>query len=186
MGRETGAPAIPTAAAEGSTTLSPGGGRGDQRGHRSGRGFPRGGNQRRSTNPTTTATTASKFEGRCDALKGSDGKPHIYDLSSPRETANTYTKMTEEIAECVGKTCKMGNYNKRSIEEMQEVATVRPAPLASNTDDTDKEIWRQEIAAYVKDKKIVEANMQNAFSLVHDNVGTRSGRSWPESRHTGQ
>ena len=102
-----------------------------------------------------------KFEGRCEALKG-----HVYDMTLPKETANAYTTTTTEIAEYIGANYKLGNYTKRSIETLSPVQPTKPAPLGTGADDTDKEIWKQEVAAYVKDRSMLKTNNQNAYSLI--------------------
>jgi hypothetical protein len=134
------------------------GGRGNSR-RRAGRSG-RGGNPRRSTTQPT-----SKFEGREEALKG-----HVYDFT--KETANSYKTTTEEIAGYVGRTYQLGNYVKLSIENMAPVSVIRPTAPAIPTgggapDVIDLEIFKQEVAAFVKNRNILQSSMQKAFSLIY-------------------
>lgn len=103
-----------------------------------------------------------KFEGRCEELK-----EHVYDFTNPKDTANSFTTTTEEIAEYVGRNYKQGNYIKRAIEQMTPATLAMPADLAQGASETAKEIWRQEISAYVKKKEILGTYMQNAYSLIY-------------------
>ena len=49
---------------------------------------------------TATGTTAVKYSGKIDDLKG-----HIYDVGY-RKQADAFVKTTEELAEYAGRTCK--------------------------------------------------------------------------------
>jgi len=104
---------------------------------------------------------SKKFEGR-EALK-----THVYIITLPKETANNFTTMTAEIVEQVGTHYKLWNYTKRSKEKMTDIGPRKPSEPRSGATDTDKEIWKQEIAAYVKDKKMLQTNNQNAYSLIY-------------------
>jgi len=98
-------------------------------------------------------------------------KDHVCGVTKQKETACDFTTTTTtEIAEHVRRKCKLGNYTKRSIKKMVNIMPPRPTPPVAdekgNVDETDKEIWRHEVAAFVKDKKILETNSQNAHSLI--------------------
>jgi hypothetical protein len=137
------------------------GGRGNSRRQsgRSGRGNP----PRR-----TTAQPIKKFEGREEDLKA-----HVYDFT--KETANSYKTTTEEIAEYVGRNYPLGNNVKRAIESMAHVPVTRPtAPVPTMTggnpdpiDPVDMEIFKQEVAGFVKKRDILRNSMQKAFSLIY-------------------
>ena len=64
-------------------------------------GHKKGGNRynNKAIHPTPKLT---KFEGKCDELKG-----HIYDCSHAKQ-ADQFTKTTKEISEYVGRTYKHG------------------------------------------------------------------------------
>ncbi|CAB9514293.1 expressed unknown protein [Seminavis robusta] len=145
------------------------GGRG--RGGRGGRGRFGG---RRQGAPTAAA---KKFAGRSTTLEG-----HVYDLSTPSATAAAFYDTTMEIAEFVGRTYTKGNYTKLEIESLRTQEIPKPA-MATNadgtvsTDEVDKEIFKQEVSAFVKGRDKLKENRQNAFSLIwgqcSDNIRTK-------------
>jgi len=63
-----------------------------------------------------------KFEGRCEELK-----THVYDMTSPKESATTFTTTTTEIAKHVGSKYKMGNYMKRLIKKLTFIGPSKPS-----------------------------------------------------------
>lgn len=95
----------------------------------------------------------------------------MYDFTNPKETANSYTVTTEEIAECIGRTYKLGNYVKRAIETMAPITIPRPtAPAADangDVDPVDAKIFKQEILGCVKKKELIQSGMHNAYSLIY-------------------
>ena len=72
------------------------------------------------------ATSTTMFKGREDAIK-----VHVYNIVNPSTSASAFITTTDEIAEYAGRTLKMGNHVKRSMEQMKEVGvkpSTRPAP----------------------------------------------------------
>jgi len=55
-----------------------------------------------------------KFEGRCEELKG-----YIYDCSDGCSQAGAYTKITKEIAEYAGHTCRQSADIRKAIEGLE-------------------------------------------------------------------
>ena len=111
--------------------------------------------------------TASTFKGREDAIKG-----HVYDTVNPSASAAAFITTTEEIAEYAGRTLKMGNHVKRSMERMKEVPVappVKPKPPAGETkiDELDMEVYRQEVKAYVMNKELLQASMMRIYSVIY-------------------
>ena len=45
----------------------------------------------------------------------------------------------------------MGNYIKRSIEKISIIALPNPTAPGDTVDKTDRDIWKQEVGAYVKE-----------------------------------
>ena len=163
---DTGAAGTGTTAS-GTTPSTTGGGSADAGRGRNRSRFGRGGRGGRgsgSRRPTTT--TIKKFEGRNDDLKG-----HVYDFTNPKETANSYTTTTEEIAEYIGRTYKMGNYIKRAIETMAPMTIPLPTaptpdPQNNQVNPVEAEIFKQQISSYVKKQETIESGLQNAYSLI--------------------
>ena len=62
-----------------------------------------------------TGTTAIKFSGRIEDLKG-----HIYDVGY-RQQADAFVKTTEEIAGYAGRTCKQSTDIRAAIEKLQDI-----------------------------------------------------------------
>ncbi|CAB9512359.1 unknown protein [Seminavis robusta] len=146
------------------------GGRG--RGERAGRGRFGGFGGRRQSAPAP-----KKFAGRSTTLEG-----HVYDLSTPSATAAAFYDTTMEIAEFVGRTYTKGNYTRLEIESLKLQELAKPTvPTAADgtpsTDDVDKEIFKQEVSAFVKGRDKLRENRQNAFSLIwgqcSDNIRTK-------------
>ncbi len=101
-----------------STETNNGPNKGRQRGRRSNsrRGF----NKPDTPDATTGDVKTSKFEGRCDELKG-----HVYDCSNPPQAADEFTKTTKEIAESTR--TKYGLEVKLAIETFQKPILSMPA-----------------------------------------------------------
>ena len=128
--------------------------RGQRQGSRRRHGNQRNGNWNGST------PKAPKFEGQCTDLQG-----HIYDVSSPRQAADMYTKTTREIVEYIDTNYTLGSDISGAIETLQEPVIPKPKPV-NGGDDTDKAIWAEEIKDYVKQKRTIQSGMKKAFGLV--------------------
>jgi len=73
------------------------------------------------------APRTSKFEGRCEDLKG-----HVYDYANPRQAADQYTKTTHEICEYVGRTYKYGADTKTALENLTVPVLAEPEDPPAN------------------------------------------------------
>jgi hypothetical protein len=151
----------------GTSGASGGRGRGRYRGGqgRRNRISGRGGRGSGRAAPSATAAT-SLFEGREDALKG-----HVYDIVNTRTSANAFITTTEEVAEFAGRTLKMGNYVKRSVEQMAIITVAKPTKpqkdAKGGVDEVDQAIYKEEVKSYVVDKKILESSMQKIYSVIY-------------------
>ena len=77
------------------------------------------------TNNNSSRDTTT-FKGREDAIK-----VHVYNIVNPSTSASAFITTMDEIAYYAGRTLKMGNHVKRSMEQMKEVGvnpSTRPAP----------------------------------------------------------
>jgi hypothetical protein len=103
-----------------------------------------------------------KFEGLCEGLKG-----HIYDCNSPKHVEH-FKKMTEVITEYINHEYNHGSYLCAAIvkEEDKPMQPKKPADLTSMATKTDKEIWKQEVAIFIKTKAMIESHVCSLFSLV--------------------
>jgi hypothetical protein len=107
-----------------------------------------------------------KFEGRCEELSG-----HTFNVISPAASADKFTRSVEELIEHVDKTYKHGADISASLQNLLIATVVKPTDQDPATDkegerETNKEIWRQEIRAYVARKATLEENLQKAYALI--------------------
>ena len=102
----------------------------------------------------------TKFEGKCDDLKG-----HIYDCSDSRQ-ADQFTKTTREIAEYVGRTYKYGGDARVTVENLEKATIRMPDDLPEGANKTMERIWEKEVDEYVKRKCNLEENVKTIYSLV--------------------
>ena len=79
----------------------------------------------------------TKFEGKCDELKG-----HIYDCSDSRQ-ADMYAKTMKEIAEYVGHTYKYGSDASLAIKNLQPQAIPMPADPPTPATHTQTRVWEK-------------------------------------------
>ena len=106
-----------------------------------------------------------KFKGKCKELEG-----FIFDANRYNQ-ADEYIRTVREIAEYVGTNYDHGSDVRQAIEEGVRptfMKPVKPAPPdgEDDIDETDEMIWKKEVDYYVKRVTTLEANLQNAFSLV--------------------
>ena len=126
------------------------------RGTSTGRGFSHG------SSHASPSTQTSHFTGQCDALKG-----FIYDCNTGKN-ADGFNKTTKEIAEYVNREYTYGSHLRAAIitqdDSVRELD--KPTDITANTLITDKEIWKQEISAYIKKKTAVTKHVRSLFSLI--------------------
>ena len=136
---------------EASSQPNPGGQRGRRNSHRA---FNKPGPN------TTVGPKTSKFEGRCDDLKG-----HVYDCSNPRQAADEFTRTTREIAEYTG--MKYGAEVKITIETLQKPILPMPADPPENATATETRVWERRVDAYVKAEVTLDSDLKKVYSLVY-------------------
>ena len=105
---------------------------------------------------------ASRFEGRCEELKG-----HVYDYANPRQAANQYTKTTREICEYVGRMYKYGADAKMALEGLQVPMFTQPEDPPEDATRTAIRMWEKRIDELVKKETVLEENLKTAFSLIY-------------------
>ena len=110
----------------------------------------------------STGINRTRFEGRCDALKG-----YVYDTTgSKQQQTELYIKTTEEIAGYVGKTYDNGRDIRRAVEKLSPPPFTPPSDPPTNATETEKEIWKEEIKVHVRRRRTLEDNIAKLFSLV--------------------
>ena len=110
-----------------------------------------------------TVTTAAKFSGIIDDLKG-----HIYDMGYGQQ-ADAFVKMTEEIAGYMARTCKQSTDIRAAIEKLQGVTITLEAKvtIAEVPDEDDREIIRKsQIDEYRKRKATYQENKSKIYSVI--------------------
>ena len=125
-----------------------------------GRGSSRNGNGRPSVSPT-------KFKGNCSELGG-----HIFDCSDYKQ-ADIYTTTVKRIADYVGSEYKHGG-DIRSTITTGILAKIKipicPVIVDPNNEtleeQTLKMIFKGQIGNYIKQKSILDDNIQKAYALV--------------------
>jgi len=119
-------------------------------------------NSCRFTKQSASTPKAPRFTGRCDDLDG-----YIYDVSSPRQAADTFTKTTREVAEYVGQTYKYGADAQLAIEKLAPPIIAEPDDPEENASGTINRIWEKDVNKYVKRKNMLSENLKTAYSLVY-------------------
>ena len=103
---------------------------------------------------------ATKFEGRCEDLKG-----HIFDCTDSRD-ADTFCNTKKEVAIYIGSKYDYGADISLAVEELVLPTIDVPADIASNASATVKRIWEKRIDAFVKRETMLEGNIKTLYSLV--------------------
>ena len=120
---------------------------------------PKGGRNKKQQN-NNTKVSLTKFEGRCDDLKG-----HIYDYSESKN-ADQFVTTTKEIKNYVGRTYKCAGDITGAITALVVPVIAEP----EEPDDPDNRIefkkWEKEYDEYRKTKKTLEDNVKSLYSLV--------------------
>ena len=112
-------------------TSSSGGRRHGMRGH--GTGTTNGPSNR----TPTTVVTGTKFEGKCDKLKG-----YICDCSDSPQ-ADQFTKTTKEIAEYVGSTYRHGGDARCMIETLEKPVLALPPDPPDDVPRSAVRLWEK-------------------------------------------
>ena len=84
------------------------------------------------TKKFTKRTWKTKFDGRCEDLKG-----HVYDNNDGRVAADVYTRTTKEIADYVGQKYRQGGDIRSTIQNMRRRTFTRPPHPGPGADPAD-------------------------------------------------
>jgi len=120
---------------------------------RRGRRYRRGGNN-------LMVIKQSKFDGRCEDLKG-----HIYDCTDGRQ-ADQYSKTTKEIAEFIGRTYKFGMDARLTLENLEPIVLETPEDPLTTATRTEIRIWEKLVDEYVTRRTLLRENIKTAYSLI--------------------
>jgi hypothetical protein len=105
-----------------------------------------------------------RFEGRCDELTG-----HTYDVIGSGASADRYSRTTEEVIGHIAKTYKSGADISGSLKALSRLDIAKPPGPATEPKEeaeTNKEIWRMEVRAFVARKTTLTENLQKAYALI--------------------
>ena len=110
----------------------------------------------------------TRFKGRCDEMG-----EYVYDrIGSKQSQAESYSKTTQELVLYVGKSFNYGDDIRVTIENMSLVDLTADKPAApsatkdGNMDETDREIWKEEIKEFVRRKNYLNKNIKKLYSLI--------------------
>ena len=93
---------------------------------------------------STNRHIPTKFEGKCDDLKG-----NIYDCSDARQS-DLFAKTTKEIASYLGRTYKYGGDICLVVKNLEMVALDMPKDPPKGATRTENRIWEKEVHEHVK------------------------------------
>jgi hypothetical protein len=110
--------------------------------------------------PSVVMQRHSKFEGKCDKLKG-----HVYDCADIRQS-DMFMRTTKEIAEYVGSTYKQGGDICRAVEGLSMPTLHDPPDPPENATRTQLRKWEKKVDEFVKRELQLEENIQTLYSLV--------------------
>jgi hypothetical protein len=113
-----------------------------------------------SNRTPTAVVTRTKFEGKCDKLKG-----HIFDCSDSRQ-ADQFTKTTKEIAEYVGSTYRHGGDARRMIETLEKPILRLPPDPPDDAPRSAVRLWEKRVDEVAKREAFLEENLKTIFSIV--------------------
>jgi len=99
-----------------------------------GRGGRRG-KGRRNQQKKLHVPKTTKFEGKCEELKG-----HVYDCADSRQ-ADQYSRTTKEVAEYAGRTLKYPQDIRKAIETLQNPTWQESADPPANASRAQERIW---------------------------------------------
>ena len=110
-----------------------------------------------SFNRTVTST---KFDGKCDDLKG-----HIYDCSDTKQS-DIFATTTKEIAGYVGRTYKYGGDICIAVETLAITTFEVPTDPPANCTKTENRIWEKSVDEHVRRIGYLTENIKTLYSLV--------------------
>ena len=135
---------------------SSGGRRHEMRGNSQGTSATTGPNNR----TPTTVVIRTKFEGKCDKLKG-----YIFDCADSRQ-ADQFMKTTKEIAEYVGSTYRHGGDARRMIETLEKPILSLPPDPPDDASRSAVRLWEKRVDEVAKREAFIQENLKTIFSIV--------------------
>ena len=102
----------------------------------------------------------TKFEGRCEELKG-----YIYDCSDARQS-DQFTKTTKEIAEYVGRTYKQGGDIRLVVENLELLTFEDPDDPPEDASKAQLHRWTKKLDEVMKRESTLEENVKKVYSLI--------------------
>ena len=120
----------------------------------------RGNRFRKGQNNGTAPGRLLKFEGRCEALKGS-----VYDCSESKNI-DQFSTTSKEIAEYIGREYKFGMDTRLSLERLEPIELIAPKDPSSEASRTELRIWEKRVDEFVKREVTLRENLKTAYSLI--------------------
>ena len=118
------------------------------------------GKGRSNKKQSVNSVKLTKFEGRCDDLKG-----HIYDYGDSKN-ADQFVLTTKEIKNYVGRTYKCAGDITAAITALRIPALTEPAAPADPDDRVAFKKWDRAYDEYRKTQKTLDDNVKSLYSLV--------------------
>jgi hypothetical protein len=117
---------------------------------------------RYKSSPTPVAAKQeSRFDGRCDALKG-----FTFDCTDGQQT-DQYAVNMKEISIYVGREYAHGGDIRWTVVDERRFKVPKPVdPTDEKPTFTDKKIWKQSVVEYVRRNNKLTQNMETMYSLI--------------------
>ena len=104
--------------------------------------------------------TDTSFKGKTEALEG-----WYYDAVQTNQ-AELYNRTTEEILDYIARNGKLGPKVKQSLQDGKEIKLARPQKPKADTDDVDKDIYKEEVKLIVRDTKELKQQLQQSHNII--------------------
>jgi hypothetical protein len=108
----------------------------------------------------TTSRSTTKFEGRCDDLKG-----HVYDYGE-HKNADQFNTTTKEIIGYVGRTYKCGGDISAAITALEVPDIEEPDEPDNENSRIQMKRWEREYDEYREKKTTLDDNIKALYHLV--------------------
>ena len=119
-----------------------------------------GNNNKRTFNRQGRNNQVTKFEGRCDDLKG-----HVYDYGDSKN-ANQFIITTKEIKNYVGRNYKSSGDITLAINDFKIPTKKEPTEPSDPTDRIALKKWERQYDDHCKWKKTLDENVITLYNLV--------------------
>jgi hypothetical protein len=77
-----------------------------------------------------------------------------------------YVTTKQELEDYIGRTMDRGGDVKKTIENMKKKEFKKPDDPAADCGETDKEIWKKQVANYVIRLNMLETNLETVFTII--------------------